>query len=308
MMLILFAALMAGAGNGISIVAFPWLVLQRTGSALDASVVAMAGTLPLLAATLIAGAAVDFLGRRRVSMISDALSAVSVAAVMVGCAAATPRAEMAEVVAPADRSELQAALAAGPVTTGDLELAELAPAPDLSALPPSPWSEEPMTRQDAPAVLLSAWSHAPNREACAPIAPRSLGEGAGARARAGELDGGWSLEFDRRGQRGIGRDGQICERCGRATFGVAGTAMTPEELADLEHGADAPPASFRDGSHAAVSPEEDGVVAATITIAGQGCVYQVWSFLGQAHVEELVRELRRVDVAEVAPTGAMAGL
>jgi H+ antiporter protein len=79
--LILFAALMAGAGNGISIVAFPWLVLQRNGSALDASIVAMAGTLPLLAATLIAGAAVDYLGRRRVSMISDALSALSVAAV-----------------------------------------------------------------------------------------------------------------------------------------------------------------------------------------------------------------------------------
>ncbi len=63
--------------------AFPWLVLQRNGSALDASIVAMAGTLPLLAATLIAGAAVDYLGRRRVSMISDALSALSVAAVPV---------------------------------------------------------------------------------------------------------------------------------------------------------------------------------------------------------------------------------
>jgi H+ antiporter protein len=81
--LILFAALMAGAGNGISLVAFPWLVLQRNGSALDASVVAMAGTLPLLAATLIAGAAVDYIGRRRVSMISDALSALSVVAVPV---------------------------------------------------------------------------------------------------------------------------------------------------------------------------------------------------------------------------------
>jgi H+ antiporter protein len=80
---ILFAALMAGAGNGISIVAFPWLVLQRNGSALDASIVAMAGTIPLLAATLIAGAAVDYLGRKRVSMISDALSALSVAAVPV---------------------------------------------------------------------------------------------------------------------------------------------------------------------------------------------------------------------------------
>jgi H+ antiporter protein len=83
LLLILFAALMAGAGNGISIVAFPWLVLQRNGSAIDASIVAMAGTLPLLAATLLAGAAVDYLGRRRVSMISDALSALSVAAVPV---------------------------------------------------------------------------------------------------------------------------------------------------------------------------------------------------------------------------------
>src|SRR5262245_42404140 len=80
-LLILFAALMAGAGNGISIVAFPWLVLQRNGSALDASIVAMAGTLPLLLSSVIAGAAVDYIGRRRVSMISDAFSAASVAAV-----------------------------------------------------------------------------------------------------------------------------------------------------------------------------------------------------------------------------------
>jgi H+ antiporter protein len=81
--LILISALTAGAGNGISLVAFPWLVLQRNGSAVDASIVAMAGTLPLLVATLIAGAAVDYLGRRRVSMISDTLSALSVAAVPV---------------------------------------------------------------------------------------------------------------------------------------------------------------------------------------------------------------------------------
>jgi H+ antiporter protein len=81
--LVFFAALTAGAGNGISLVAFPWLVLQRNGSAVEASIVAMAGTLPLLMATLMAGAAVDYLGRRRVSMISDGLSALSVAAVPV---------------------------------------------------------------------------------------------------------------------------------------------------------------------------------------------------------------------------------
>ncbi len=57
-------------------VAFPWLVLQRTGSAVDASIVAGAATLPLLVATLIAGTAVDFVGRRRVAMLADALSAL----------------------------------------------------------------------------------------------------------------------------------------------------------------------------------------------------------------------------------------
>jgi H+ antiporter protein len=81
--LILFAALAAAAGNGISLIAFPWLVLQHNGSAFDASIVAGAASLPLLFSTLIAGTAVDYLGRRRVSLVSDALSAATVAAVPV---------------------------------------------------------------------------------------------------------------------------------------------------------------------------------------------------------------------------------
>jgi H+ antiporter protein len=79
--LLLFAALSASAGNGISIVAFPWLVLQRNGSALEASIVAGAASLPLLFSTLIAGTAVDFLGRKRISILSDALSGATVATV-----------------------------------------------------------------------------------------------------------------------------------------------------------------------------------------------------------------------------------
>jgi MFS family permease len=81
--LILFAALAAAAGNGISLIAFPWLVLQHNGSASDASIVAGAASLPLLFSTLIAGTAVDYLGRQRISIISDALSATTVAAVPV---------------------------------------------------------------------------------------------------------------------------------------------------------------------------------------------------------------------------------
>lgn len=82
-LLILCSAFLAAMGNGISLVALPWLVLKRTGNAVDASIVAGAATLPLLAATLIAGTAVDFLGRRRVAMLADVLSALSVAAIPV---------------------------------------------------------------------------------------------------------------------------------------------------------------------------------------------------------------------------------
>ncbi|OBH01406.1 MFS transporter [Mycobacterium sp. E2699] len=79
--LILFATLTATAGTGISIVAFPWLALQHHDSAKDASIVAAAMTVPLVFATLVAGTAVDFFGRRRVSLVSDSLSCSAVAAV-----------------------------------------------------------------------------------------------------------------------------------------------------------------------------------------------------------------------------------
>ncbi len=79
--LILFATLVATAGTGISIVAFPWLALQHHGSARDASVVAAGMTVPLVFSTLVAGTAVDFFGRRRVSLISDSLSGTAVTAV-----------------------------------------------------------------------------------------------------------------------------------------------------------------------------------------------------------------------------------
>lgn len=80
-LLILSSTFLAAGANGISMVAFPWLVLQRTGNAVDASIVAGAATLPLLFATLIAGTAVDFIGRRRVAMLSDGLSAAAVMAI-----------------------------------------------------------------------------------------------------------------------------------------------------------------------------------------------------------------------------------
>ncbi|OBI31917.1 MFS transporter [Mycobacterium sp. E1386] len=81
--LILSATLMATAGTGISVIAFPWLALQHHDRARDASIVAAAMTLPLVLSTLVAGTAVDFFGRRRISLVSDSLSGVAVSAVPV---------------------------------------------------------------------------------------------------------------------------------------------------------------------------------------------------------------------------------
>ena len=49
------STLLSSTGNGITIVALPWLVLERTGSPTAAGVVAAATALPLLAGSLLAG-------------------------------------------------------------------------------------------------------------------------------------------------------------------------------------------------------------------------------------------------------------
>jgi MFS family permease len=75
------ATLLSGAGNGAAMVVLPWIVLELTGSAGAAGLLAAATAIPLLGASLISGTVVDTLGRRRTSVMSDLLSAASVAAI-----------------------------------------------------------------------------------------------------------------------------------------------------------------------------------------------------------------------------------
>lgn len=161
---------------------------------------------------------------------------------------------------------------------------------DLSSLPPAPWASDRLPIQTAPAAVVRAWRSADNRTWCAPFAPATLG---GARARTGEVEGGWMVEFDRAGAPGVLANGRTCARCGRAAFGIVGTSMTPDQLDEAEP-------AFSDGSRTAIeAPTERGeAAAATITVTGQGCVYQVWSFLGEEHLHSLVDSLRFVDVAD----------
>ena len=75
------ATLLSGLGNGVAMVAIPWLVLELTGSAGAAGIVAGVTALPLLLSSLFSGTIVDRLGRRRTSVVSDVFSAASVAAI-----------------------------------------------------------------------------------------------------------------------------------------------------------------------------------------------------------------------------------
>lgn len=159
----------------------------------------------------------------------------------------------------------------------------------------APWSAEPMAATAAPRALLTAWRRADNRTDCAPLAPSSLGAGMGARARSASYAGGWAVEFDKAGLPGITASGETCARCGRGAFGIAGTTMTPDALDEDLIGSE----RWSDGSHADVqATDEDPAHAgrvATLVVSGQDCVYQVWSFLGEDHLRELVAGLRRVD-------------
>jgi MFS family permease len=75
------ATLLAGTGNGVGLVALPWLILERTGSASAAGLVGGAAALPMFLSSVFSGTLVDVVGRRRMAILSDAASCLAVAAI-----------------------------------------------------------------------------------------------------------------------------------------------------------------------------------------------------------------------------------
>lgn len=73
--------LLSGTSNGVVTIAIPWLVLDLTGSVAAAGVVAAVSALPGILTAPLSGWAVDHFGRRIVSIFSDLLSAIAVAAI-----------------------------------------------------------------------------------------------------------------------------------------------------------------------------------------------------------------------------------
>lgn len=222
-----------------------------------------------------------------------------VALVLAGCgASAAPEARTA-VVAPAVRANDATGMEGVTRAEPDVEpwWTATAEAEEIQAnLPNAPWSAQRVSASEVPPALVNAWRRAENRSWCAPLAPVGI---EGARTRAARFDGGWAVEFDKRGLPGMTARGRNCTRCGRGAFGIAGTAV----MVDDEDPGEAEEMTLRDGSRVRieVSENEEGEptdangVVATLKIRGQDCVYQVWSFSGDEHLQELIRELRFVD-------------
>lgn len=78
---VLAANSISTAGTSLTLIGVPWFVLETTGSAGRAGVVAFCATLPIVVSALIGGPVIDRIGRRRVSVASDTVCGLAVAAV-----------------------------------------------------------------------------------------------------------------------------------------------------------------------------------------------------------------------------------
>ncbi|WSM85250.1 MFS transporter [Actinacidiphila glaucinigra] len=79
--LVLAANVVSISGNSLTVLAVPWFVLQTTGSAARAGLAAFCATLPVVVSALFGGPVIDRFGRRRSSVLSDAVCAVAVVAI-----------------------------------------------------------------------------------------------------------------------------------------------------------------------------------------------------------------------------------
>ncbi|MFD7092071.1 MFS transporter [Streptomyces sp. NPDC059883] len=69
------------AGSSLTLIGVPWFALQTTGSPARAGVVAFCATLPVIVSAVVGGPVIDRLGRRRISIVSDLICGLAVAAV-----------------------------------------------------------------------------------------------------------------------------------------------------------------------------------------------------------------------------------
>jgi len=220
--------------------------------------------------------------------IAQSLLALAVGLLAAGAQAAEPqvRFRVHGDTAPSAPAAASAASAAPATSAAKPAAAPAAAAPALStatvARPAAgaraPWQGAAVPAQSVPAVYLAEWKKAKNRDRCAPLALVGADKEAGLKVRRASFSDGWAVAYDAPDQ--------------RSAFGIAGTGVDidgkgytfPNNL------------SWADGSKVSYGLEGGtgpGYLG-YLEVAGQRCLYNVWSARGQKHLESLLLMLRKV--------------
>ena len=163
----------------------------------------------------------------------------------------------------------------------------------------APWSAPTLPESAVPRHLIEDWAKAENQMWCSalyPADPAALG--ADGVSRSAYFAGGWAVGWDL--PDGPGRDAAdgYCPDCGRSAYGIAGAGLTGTEDALAVWPSQI---GWDDGSLAGFGleglqePGSGAPALAYLVIEGQGCLYNVWSFLGEDHLLDLLDSLRFVE-------------
>lgn len=141
-----------------------------------------------------------------------------------------------------------------------------------------PWAAKSVKANQVPEVFYSQWYKAQNQNKCAILVLTAAKKEPNAKPRKANFSGGWAVAYDKPNA--------------RSAFGIAGTGS----LALSQNDATIFPNLFRwsDGSYASYGLEGGtgpGYLA-YVTVAGQGCLYNVWSKQGKKHLESLLLSMR----------------
>ena len=154
------------------------------------------------------------------------------------------------------------------------------PAPESPGVAEAPWSAGRLSVASVAQPYFTAWSRAENRSSCDLIAFAESAATRGATPRIATFSGGWGIAYDQSDL--------------RSAFGVAGTGVKASDpmYSEWPHRL-----TWSDGSSVGYGPEggTGPNQLAYLTISGQECLYNVWSRVSRAHLEELIGTLRFVE-------------
>ena len=146
---------------------------------------------------------------------------------------------------------------------------------------PPPWAAKSVKANQVPEVFYSQWYKAENQKKCAILVLTAANKEPTAKPRKASFSGGWAVAYDKPNA--------------RSAFGIAGTGS----LALSQNDATIFPNTIRwsDGSYASYGLEGGSGPGylAYVTVAGQGCLYNVWSKQGKKHLETLLFSMRFAD-------------